>query len=96
MVTDVDGPRVSDGNGNVVVVDNRGNQLHSGKPGDPATGRFCDPMTGTWQDGAVDPTGERVYRLENGSLLIENLTEDGDAPPCLRSASRGRSFERED
>ncbi len=86
MVTDANGSRVSDGDGHVVAVDGRGNELHSGKPGDPATGRFYDPVSGTWQDGAVNPdTGERVYRLDNGSLLIENRTEDGDPIWTTRS-----------
>lgn len=70
QVDDQDGSRVSTDGETVVPLDDAGNDVSQGGDPDPNTGRFYDPDSGEWVNGAiVDGVDTPVYRLDDGNLV---------------------------
>ncbi|AHW62543.1 Putative secreted protein [Corynebacterium glyciniphilum AJ 3170] len=67
QVDDPDGSRVSTDGETVVPLDDSGNDVTGNQEPDPNTGRFYDPDTGEWINGAVIG-GVPVYRGDDGKL----------------------------
>ncbi|MCF8610085.1 hypothetical protein L5G28_07900 [Gordonia sp. HY285] len=79
VVNDDLGRRVGNLDGSISEIDGAGNEVRAdGGPPDASTGRFYDPDTGRWIQGAVDPaTGARTIRLDDGGVLAEQIGKDG-------------------
>jgi hypothetical protein len=87
LVSDQQGSRVTTDGHTTVPVDMRGNDTSQTGSPDPATGRFYNPATGHWNNGAIDPdTGARTFRLSDGQLLTEVPQEDGTSAWHTRDA----------
>lgn len=67
QVDDQDGSRVSTDGGTPIALDDAGNDISQGGEPDPNTGRFYDPETGEWVNGAV-VAGVPVHRGNDGKL----------------------------
>lgn len=67
QVDDQDGPRVSTDGETVVPLDDSGNDTSQNPSPDPNTGRFYDPETGEWVNGAVIG-GVQIHRGDDGKL----------------------------
>lgn len=67
QVTDQDGSRVSTDGGAPVPLDDAGNDISQNGDPDPNTGRFYDPDSGEWVNGAV-LGGVPVRRANDGKL----------------------------
>jgi hypothetical protein len=73
-VDDQDGSRVSTDGGAPVPLDDAGNDISQNGDPDPTTGRFYNPDTGEWVNGAVIE-GVPVRRADDGTLTDQDGNE---------------------
>ncbi|WP_229718381.1 hypothetical protein, partial [Corynebacterium pelargi] len=78
LVQDAAGTRVRVDNGPVTEIDELGNDISVHDQPSVDTGRFYNPDTGQWVNGAVvEGRDTPIYRLDDGSLVYGQHNEEG-------------------